>query len=83
MFLLVESLQKTRDILDGWVVGRLVIEDDAYVQLDDGQLVPVAANYLEVNCDGQWQRLGMEDFEKVTVEGWPAFASMTARMKLI
>lgn len=81
MFLLVESLQKTRDILDGWVVGRLVIEEGAFVQLDNGNLVPVETNYLEVNNGGQWQNLRAADFTKTTPEGWPAYAGMDARMR--
>lgn len=81
MFLLVNSLRKTADIIDGWTVGRLVIEDGIFVQLDNGNLVPVETNYLEVNNGGQWQRLGVDDFKKVTPEGWPAYASMDARMR--
>lgn len=81
MFLLVNSLRKTADIIDGWTVGRLVIEEGVFVQLDNGNLVPVETNYLEVNNGGQWQNLRAADFMKTTPEGWPAYAGMDARMR--
>ncbi|SFH21902.1 hypothetical protein SAMN05660649_04302 [Desulfotomaculum arcticum] len=80
MFLLADSIRKTANILDGWQVGNLVIEDGVFIQLDSGDLMPVAPGaILEVCNDGQWQRLSESDIEVKTIDGWPAYAGMDAR----
>lgn len=82
MLPLLNSLRQTADILDGWLVGRLVIDQLACVELDNGNLIPVATgNILEVRNGEKWQRLGLDDFTRTTVEGWPAYAGLDARMK--
>lgn len=83
MFLLTASIRKTANILGGWMVGNLVIEDDgAFIQLDCGDLVPVVpSDIIEVHNNDQWQRLNEHDLKARTVEGWPAYAGMDARVK--
>ncbi len=82
MYPLLDSLRKTANILDGWLVGRLVIDQLAYVELDNGDLVPAAAvKILEVRNGDVWQQLTTDDFTRSTFEGWPAYAGMEARMK--
>ncbi|MEN6325834.1 MAG: hypothetical protein ABFD18_06470 [Syntrophomonas sp.] len=82
MDFLLRHIQKTIDIADGWIVGTLVIEEDktAYLQRENGSLVP-ATGIIEVRNGDCWQRLLPDDFLQTTVEGWPAYAGLDARMK--
>jgi len=81
MFLLVRSLQKTADILDGWKVGCLVIKDIAYVELDNGSAIEINET-LEVRNGDEWQTVSHEDLGKRTPEGWPLLAGLDARLRL-
>jgi|GEM_PF-2474260 len=89
MFLLANSLQQTINridaLLDGWTYGYLVIEDgQAYLELENEDLVPVTEDhYLEAENGDHFQHLTRADLEKKTLDGWPAYAGLLARMKPI
>jgi hypothetical protein len=80
MEFLVRHIQRTADIAGGFIVGTLVIEDGVFIQLEDGQMIP-ATGSVEVKNGDTWQILTPADFVAVTVEGWPAYAGLDARMK--
>lgn len=80
MEFLVRHIQRTADIAGGFIVGNLVIDDDVFIQLDNGQLVP-ATGSVEVKNGDHWRCLTTTDFQAVTVEGWPLYAGLDARMK--
>ena len=80
MIFLIRHIEKTANIAGGFTVGTLVIESQGvFLQLDDGSLVP-ATGKVEVKNGGTWQTLALEDFSRITAEGWPAYAGMDARM---
>ncbi|NPV89792.1 MAG: hypothetical protein HPY50_03320 [Firmicutes bacterium] len=82
MFLLVDSIQKTLSIADGWTIGRLVIDGGVFLEQDNGRLIKVPEGFiLEVKNGGDWQQLSGEDLTRTTAEGYPAYASMDARIK--
>jgi len=81
MEFLVRHIQRTADIAGGFIVGTLVILDhQAYLQLENGELVSVTSA-VEVKNGDQWRRLTPADILQKTAEGWPAYAGMDARMK--
>lgn len=81
MITLINSIRKTVDILDGWTIGRLVIDEGVYLQDDKGNLIPVDARaHLEVCNGGRWQPVGGAELSRTTREGWPAYAGMDARV---
>lgn len=80
MILLIQSIQRTCNIAEGWTVGQLVIESSAaYMELDNGSLIEVNKE-LEVKNGDRWQRLTAADLKETTREGWPVYAGMDARM---
>lgn len=80
MKFLARRIEKTADIAGGFIVGTLVIEDGVFIQLEDGQMIP-ATGSVEVKNGDTWQILTPADFVAVTVEGWPLYAGLDARMK--
>lgn len=80
MEFLVRHIQRTADIAGGFIVGTLVIEDGVFIQLEDGQMIP-ATESVEIKNGDTWQILTPADFIAVTVEGWPLYAGLDARMK--
>lgn len=80
MEFLTRHIQKTADIAGGFVVGNLVIDGGVFIQMENGQLVS-ATGSVEVKNGDHWQTLTPADFEAVTVEGWPLYAGLDARMK--
>lgn len=69
--------------LDGWTQGRLVIDQgNAYIEVEPFQFVPVPAGVtVEVKNGSIWQRLTEADLQAVTVDGWPAYAGLPARIQ--
>ena len=81
MYFLLQSIQITADIADGWTVGNLVIENQqAYLQLENGSIIH-ASGIIEVKNGDVYQRLTAEDYKSETKEGWPLYAGLRARMK--
>jgi len=83
--LLTDSLQKSIDqldsLLDGWTFGQLVIEDQKpFLQLENGDIIP-ATGIVEVKNGDFWERVDTYDYYIITIDGWPAYAGMKARMK--
>ena len=82
MILLAASIEKTLNILEGWVTGRMVIDQGAFVQLDDGKLIPVEENHIvEVKNGDVWKHLSEADFGIISIDGWPLYAGMDARIR--
>ncbi len=85
--LIIRSIQKSINqidsLLDGWKFGQMVIEPEGiFIQQDDGSLITVPDGcHLEVLNGDQWQRLTHADLSRKTVEGWPAYAGLDARMR--
>ena len=83
MEFLLRHIQQTADIADGWKAGRLVIENQQpFLQLDNGSILP-ADGIIEVKNGDYWQRLDSKDILCTTVEGWPAYAGLDARMRSV
>ena len=81
MDFLLESIQKTADIADGWTVGTLAIENQlAYLQLEDGAIISTAG-IIEIKNGDFWERTDYAFWLATTREGWPAYAGMRARMR--
>jgi len=80
MYLLVRSIQRTADIAGGYTVGTLVIDGGVFIQKENGQMVEGAGHQVEVKNGDQWQTLALEDYKVVTVEGYPGYAGLDARM---
>lgn len=84
MFFLANSIKKTLSIADGWQVGRLIIENETFIELDNGEVIEVTDDHkIEVLNGEQWEELRKEDFEAKTVEGWPLFAGFDVRFKTL
>ncbi|MDD2585496.1 MAG: hypothetical protein PHT79_06685 [Syntrophomonadaceae bacterium] len=81
MEFLIRHIQRTADIAGGYRVGNLVIKSQGtFLQLENGTMIPTASRHVEVNNGNQWQTLNPDDLTRVTVEGWPAYAGLDARM---
>ena len=84
MNFLSDHIKKTVNILDGWTVGRSVVEDGkGFIQLDSGELVELQeSDIIEVLNGETYQRIKLETLINTrTVEDWPAFAGMDCRVK--
>lgn len=83
-----KSINQIDALLDGWTFGRLVIDVAtngkliACLQKEDGEMIPIPTHtMLEVRNGDQWLRLTRMDLYRKTVEGWPAYAGLEARMR--
>lgn len=84
MYFLANSLKKTISIAEGWQVGRLIIENSAFIELDNGEAIEVTKEHkIEILNGEQWEELRQEDFGVKTVEGWTLFAGFDVRFKNI
>lgn len=84
MIFLSEHIKKTLNILDGWAVGRSVVENEkGYIQLGNGELVELQeTDIIEVLNGETYQRITLETLITTkTVEGWPGYAGMDCRVK--
>lgn len=81
VFLLADSIRGTLSIAEGWTIGRLVIDGGVFLEQENGRLIEASKGCkLEVRNGDAWQRLTEDDLERKTVEGYPAYASMDARI---
>ena len=82
MKLLSDSIKKTAAIAEGYNLGRLIIEDEKpSIELEDGEVIKATGLIVEILTNDGWYRLGIEDYEKVTEEGWPLLAGFDCRWK--
>ncbi len=80
MKLLSDSIKKTISIADGYQLGRLIIDEEPYIKTEKGE-VRARGLIVEVLNGAEWYRLGADDYEKKTEEGWPLFAGADCRYK--
>ncbi|WP_052098097.1 hypothetical protein [Paenibacillus stellifer] len=83
-----EHMKETADIMSGYITGRLVVDlDDRSVGLQkhDGSLIPLSsACIIEVRNGSLYEPLTItQALTAVTVEGWPGYAGLYARVKAI
>ncbi len=82
--LLEESLRKTSCIIQGYKVGRLVIEENEPPYLEDhetGKIFLISkGDTLEILNDNKWEQVEISDLDRKTEEGWPLLAGFEARI---
>lgn len=89
MILLSDSIKKTIAIAEGYKLGTLIIDenedkDKIYIELEDGStIIGVTGLIVEVLTSEGWHRLGIEDYERKTQDGWPLFGGFDCRFKEI
>ena len=82
MLMLSESIKNTIAIVEGYKLGRLIIEDNAnYIETEDGAILDVQGLIVEVLAGNEWYRLSNDDYDMKTVEGWPLFGGFHCRYK--
>lgn len=86
MFNLSKSIRQTADIVDGYIVGTLVIENDkACVQKDNGELTEITPKQsIEVYNEGERQYVPVTYEDAITTmssDGWPLYAGLDVRVK--
>lgn len=78
------SIKNTLNIVDGWVVGKTVVEgDQAYIQFDSGKLMKLCSDdVIEILNGDEYVTVTYNDLcEKKTSEGWPLLAGFDCRVK--
>lgn len=76
------SIKKTISIAEGYKLGILIIEDNAnYIETERNTTVDARGLIVEVLAGNEWYRLGTDDYERKTVEGWPLFGGFDCRYK--
>ncbi|MEK3698231.1 hypothetical protein NYE33_14815 [Paenibacillus sp. FSL R10-2199] len=81
-----QHMRETANMIDGYLSGRLVVDlDECLVglQLENNSITPLNAQHQievmqwEKYCPMRYQRL----LDAKTIEGWPGYAGLEARIK--
>lgn len=82
---LAQSIKDTLNIASGYVIGTLIVEGDyvGLLQANDSEIQLQSDRIIEVRTgDDTYERIGYDRILTCeTVEGWPAYAGLYARVK--
>ncbi|WDV94204.1 hypothetical protein [Brevibacillus parabrevis] len=86
MIFLSDHMKETGDILAGFITGRLFVENGTVgIQRSNGEEIYLGeGDQIEVRNGDEYQPVTTrEALTAKTVEGWPLYAGLYARVKLL
>lgn len=82
---LAKHIRETASLAEGYQVGRLIIENHAYLEIEnkDGidRVLLTQEHTIEIYNNYAWQLIKYEYLKRKTDYGWPLFAGFEARVK--